>query len=175
MSRALIESEATTAPTRAALLARLAAPVTEPRFLESGAFATLRAVCARLLPGPAAIDIAGAIDTRLIRGEGDGWRYDSMPADGDAYAQGLAGIDRLTAERFGRSFVAASAAEQDAVLRATQTQAPRFFEELLAEAGELFFAHPLAQSAIGYAGYADFPGWTAIGLDEHDPREPPLP
>ncbi|MBW3634848.1 MAG: GMC family oxidoreductase [Armatimonadetes bacterium] len=49
---------------------------------------------------------------------------------------------------------------------------PRFFEELLAEATEHYYAHPLAQEEIGYAGFADAPGWKRIGLDERENREP---
>lgn len=51
----------------------------------------------------------------------------------------------------------------------------RFFEELLAEATEVYVAHPLAQEAIGYADMADAPGWTRIGLDERETREPAPP
>jgi len=50
--------------------------------------------------------------------------------------------------------------------------AARFFEELLAEVVETYYAHPLAQEEIGYAGMADAPGWRAIGLDEREERDP---
>jgi hypothetical protein len=50
--------------------------------------------------------------------------------------------------------------------------ANRFFEELLVLATETYYAHPLAQEEIGYAGMADAAGWQAIGLDEREAHEP---
>lgn len=185
--RALLDSEAVTEPTRAALRARLAQPVaTAPAFLTETEFATLRVVCARLLPGEGPcgdIDVAGPIDARLAGGSGDGWRYDTLPPDGEAYRRGLAGIDEAAQAAFGVDFADLLPDAQDAVLRDVQRgtaagdawrslPAARFFEELLAEATEAYFAHPLAQEAIGYAGMADAPGWTRIGLDEREEREP---
>ena len=49
--------------------------------------------------------------------------------------------------------------------------AGRFFEELLAELTENYYAHPLAQEEIGYVGMADLPKWVNIGLNEKDDRE----
>ncbi len=165
--------------TRDALLARLdAAPVATPAFLTAAEFRTLHAVCARLLPD-ARIDVAGPMDTRLAAGKSDGWRYDAMPDDGAAIRAGLAGLDGAAVDIAGCAFADAPGAAQDAVLAAVQAGTPpgpawgvpprRFFEELLAEAAEVFFAHPLAQARIGYTGMADRPGWTRIGLDEREP------
>jgi hypothetical protein len=39
-------------------------------------------------------------------------------------------------------------------------------------ATETYYAHPLAQEEIGYAGMADARGWRAIGLDEREAHEP---
>lgn len=181
--RALLRTEAVTEPTRKALEERLAAPaVTVPRFLDQGGFATLQAVCARLLPG-SGIDVAGPIDARLADGAGDGWRYDALPPDRDAYRMGMAGFDAAAQALFGRDFIGLPGADQDKVVQAVQDGSPpgaawehlpaaRFFEELLAEATEVHFAHPLAQESIGYTGMADAPGWQRIGLNEREEREP---
>lgn len=141
-------------------------------------FRTLQAACARLLPD-ARIDVAGPMDARLADGKTDGWRYDALPGDGTAMRLGLAGLDTAAQVLAGSAFADAPIAAQDAVLAAVQAgTAPgpawdmppgRFFEDLLAEATEVFFAHPLAQERIGYAGMADRPGWTRIGLDELEP------
>jgi hypothetical protein len=50
--------------------------------------------------------------------------------------------------------------------------AQRFFEELLAEAVECYYSHPLAQEEIGYVGMADAHGWQAISLNRLEPWEP---
>lgn len=170
-----------TAPTRDALRARLA-PAAAPRFLTEAEFATLAAACARLLP-QSGVEIAPEIDARLAAGTSDGWRYDALPPDGEAYRRGMAGLDQTARATFGAPFAQLTPDGQDTVLLAVQGDtaageiwqampAKRFFEELLAEATEVFFAHPLAHEAIGYAGMADAPGWTRIGLNEREDREP---
>ena len=180
--RALLLSERVTAPTREALLARLAAePVTEPRFFSAGEFATMQAVCARLIPQddrPVPVDLAGPIDARLASGGGNGWRYATMPPDGVAFTLGLRGIEEAAALLFGAQFRSLDKLQQDQVLSRVQAGEPpgeswgkvpagRFFEELLAEVTEFYYAHPLAQDEIGYVGMADAAGWQDIGLDEH--------
>lgn len=185
--RALLASDLVTTQTRAVLLARLDGrrdPV--PRVLDDTAFATLRAVCARLIPQPERpdpVDLAAAIHDRLARGEGNGWRYATMPPDREAYALGLRGTDECARAMFGAEFVALDGRRQDEVLRAVQRGEPlggswaglpadRFFEELLAEVAECYYSHPLAQEEIGYAGFADARGWHAVGLDQLEPHEP---
>lgn len=164
------------------LLTRLdAPPVSTLRFLTPAEFHILQAVCARLLPD-ARIDVAGPMDARLAEGKSDGWRYDVMPDDGAAMRAGLTGLDGASQALADVPFTEAPPAGQDEVLTAVQAGAPpgpawplppqRFFEELLAEATEVFFAHPLAQEHIGYAGFADRPGWIRIGLNEREDREP---
>ena len=184
---ALLKTASVTAPTRRALQDRLAQPVTvAPRFFDDHSFATLNAVCDRLIPYIESIgelDIAGAIDRALAEGTGDGWRYDAMPTDGLAYQQGLQGMDQSACALFGAPFGQLEPAQQDSVLRAVQEghapgsawltlPAKRFFEELLAAAVQACYAHPLTQERIGYVGMADAPGWQAIGLDELEAREP---
>lgn len=185
--RALLETASVTAPTRQALQARLAQPATvAPRFFDGPSFATLAAICDRLIPpieGIGELDIAGAIDQSLAEGIGDGWRYDAMPTDGLAYQQGLQGMDQSACALFGAPFDQLKLAQQDSVLRAVQEghapgsvwktlPASRFFEELLAAAVQACYAHPLTQESIGYVGMADAPGWQAIGLDGLEAREP---
>lgn len=180
--RDLLQGEHVSPPTRAALLARLdASPVTQPHFLNPAEFHTLQAVCARLLPDTR-IDVAGPMDARLAEGKTDGWRYDVMPGDGTAMRGGLAGLDGASQALAGTAFAALPPTAQDEVLTAVQAGTPPgpawpmppqlFFEELLAEATEVFFAHPLAQERIGYVGFADRPGWTRTGLNEREDREP---
>jgi len=183
--RSLLKTDHVSPATRAALRARLdAPPVDEPRFFVAAEFATLRAVCARLIPQDGLerpVDLAGSIDTRLADGGGDGWRYDALPPDGKAYRAGLAALEAVVRSGHGAGFEGLDGAAQDALLGAVQRgeiagwsgpPPDRWFEEVLAEVAEAFYAHPLAQEEIGYAGMADRPGWTGIGLDEREEREP---
>jgi hypothetical protein len=176
-----------TPPTREALQPRFGADDrAEPRFFDVNTFTTLRAVCARLIPQPeraTPIDLASAIDERLAGGKSDGWRYANMPPDGETHRRGLQGVDQSAKALFGTGFASLDESCQDAVLQAVQRgeveggiwntlPANRFFEELLAEAVECYYSHPLAQEEIGYVGMADAHGWQAIGLDRLEPWEP---
>ena len=186
--RALLETEQVTAATRAALQARLQAPPYEPQFLEPATYELLQAVTAVLIPQPdrtTPIELAPGIDQRLTKNSSDGWRYDTMPPDREAYRLGLAGIDQSAQALFQQDFQQLDATQQASVLQQVQAgtapgetwttvPANRFFEELLAELTELYYAHPLAQEEIGYVGMADVPGWTRIGLNEREEREPEM-
>ncbi|MDO7850225.1 gluconate 2-dehydrogenase subunit 3 family protein [Hymenobacter convexus] len=185
--RALLCTSHISEATRAALQARLDAPAAYvPQLLAPEAYALLEAVAARLFPQPdradAPIPLAPAVDQRLAEGRADGWRYDALPPDREAYRLGLGGIQEIAQALFQADFIALDARQQDAVLQALADGRPpgatwatldagRFFEELLAELTETYYAHPLAQEEIGYVGMADLPAWTKIGLNEKEDRE----
>ncbi|WP_100337926.1 gluconate 2-dehydrogenase subunit 3 family protein [Hymenobacter chitinivorans] len=184
--RALLATDLVTEATRTALQARLDAPEYEPQFFDAGTYELLRMVAARLFPQPdreVPIELASAIDQRLLTGGSDGWRYDVLPPDREAYRLGLGGIRESAKLLYEKEFEDLTGPQQDAVLQAVQDEtapgsiwqkvsANRFFEELLAELTENYYAHPLAQEEIGYAGMADAPGWTKITLNEKEAREP---
>ena len=185
--QALLDTPHVSEATRAALQARLDAPAAYvPQLLAPEAYALLEAVAARLFPQPdrptQPIALAPAVDQRLAEGRADGWRYDALPPDREAYRLGLGGIQEIAQALFQTDFQELNAAGQDAVLQALATSNPpgatwqtldagRFFEELLAELTETYYAHPLAQEEIGYVGMADLPAWTKIGLNEKEDRE----
>ena len=184
--RALLATNQVSEATRAALLARLIEPAHEPTFLAPAAYDLLRTVAACLIPQPDRadpIELAPGVDQRLARGDSNGWRYDSMPPDREAYRLGLGGINQSARILFQQDFRNLEPTQQARVLQGVQegtapgeawrtVPAHRFFEELLTELTELYYAHPLAQEEIGYVGMADVPGWSRIGLDEREPREP---
>ncbi|SEU03959.1 gluconate 2-dehydrogenase subunit 3 family protein [Hymenobacter actinosclerus] len=185
--RALLETDLVTPATRDALAARQEAPTDyEPQFFDADTYRLLQAVAARIYPQPdreTPIALAPGVDARLLKGDADGWRYDSMPPDREAYRLGLGGINQAAQAQFQQSFLELDAPRQDqimALLAAAEApgenwrQLPqdRFFEEMLAELTEIYYAHPLAQEEIGYVGMADVPGWQRIALNELEPREP---
>ncbi len=184
--RALLDTNQVTEATRQAISKRLTAPPRQPMFFSADEFALLQTICERLIPqdeDAEHIDVAGGIDQRLSEQKSDGWRYDTMPTDGDAYKLGLEGVDESAQMLFKQGFQVISGEEQDRVLKAIQERqvsaeiwqklpADRFFEELLAEAVENYYSHPLAQEEIGYVGMADTPGWQLIELNQLEDREP---
>ncbi|MBT9392038.1 gluconate 2-dehydrogenase subunit 3 family protein [Hymenobacter sp. NST-14] len=185
--RALLQTDLVTPATRAALEARLA-PQTDyaPQFFDADTYQLLRAVAARVFPQPereTPIELAPNVDKRLLEGRADGWRYDAMPPDREAYRLGLGGINQAAQAAFRQDFVELTTEQQDVIIgQLAAGEAPgenwqqvpqdKFFEEMLAELAESYYAHPLAQEEIGYVGMADVPGWTHIGLNELEPREP---
>ena len=186
--RALLATAHVSEATRAALQSRLDAPTAyEPQFLAPETFVLLEAVASRILPQPDRPDqpiaLAPAVDQRLAEGRADGWRYDALPPDREALRMGLGGIQEISQALFQADFMALSTEQQDTALRSLADGNPpgptwqtldagRFFEELLAELTETYYAHPLAQEEIGYAGMADLPAWTKIGLNEKEDLEP---
>ena len=189
--RRLLASDAVSPATRLVLTARLDAlarpPVTVGVRLSAAQVATLRAVIDRLVPQDdreQPVDIVAAIDARLAGERTDGWRYDALPPDAEAIGRGLTGLDEAAWLRHALDFTDLTPARQDALLRLVQsgtvpgetwrTLPPqRWFEDVLTEACEIYYADPVAQDGIGYRGYADLPAWQAIGLDQRDARERP--
>ncbi|GAB3892494.1 gluconate 2-dehydrogenase subunit 3 family protein [Spirosoma agri] len=184
--RDLLTTDLVTEATRQALVKRLNTPPRQPTFFSTDEFTLLQAVCDRLVPQGETdqpIPVADGIDERLSGSETNGWRYDTMPTDGDAYKLGLKGIDESAQALFQQPFLSLTGGEQDQVLKAIQLMeapgetwqtlpADRFFEELLAEAVENYYSHPIAQEEIGYVGMADTPTWKRVGLDQLEDREP---
>lgn len=124
----------------------------QTRRLTAGAFATLRAVCARLIPtdenGPGATEAHAAdyID-RALGG--------ALAASQTEYVQGLAAIDRAAHEKFGRQFTMLSQVQQDGIL--TDLQNTPFFGLVRAHTLQGTFCDPI------YGGNAGFVGWDLLG------------
>jgi hypothetical protein len=174
-----------TPATRRALEARIdwRAPP-QPLAFEPAAFATLKAICARLIPmedGPS-FDLAGRLDQRRANGGGDGWRYDALPPDAAALRLGVAGISETARILFAEAFCDLAPERQDEVLRSVQKGSPPgetwntlnaslFFAELLAEVATIYYSQPSVQLLLGYVGMADAKGFYALGLNQRDPVE----
>ena len=190
---ALIHSDRVSARTRAALLERArpddaAAP---PRAVSAPQLAVLRAVLDRVVPqaGPARIDLAARIDRQLAAGRGDGWRFDTLPPDADAFRAALDTLEAAASARHGAGFAQLDAGRQDAMLQDAAAgtlpggaldpaQMQRWFEDACAEAVRAYVAHPATLSAMGYSGIGyggdgAKSGFTAVGVGEVEPWEPP--
>lgn len=181
--RDLLATDEVTEPTKRALQKRLRETENyAPRFFSQTEFVTLDAVCRRLIP-QAEVFCARFIDRNFSEDKSDGWRYDELPPDAETFRRGLEGINETAKIECGAEFLELSDARKDEILTAVQSGKSRgetwktlnaklFFEELLAQTIEVFYAHPLAQEQIGYVGMADAAGWTRIKLNELERREP---
>ncbi|HEX5657170.1 MAG TPA: gluconate 2-dehydrogenase subunit 3 family protein, partial [Polyangiales bacterium] len=156
------------------------------RFFTAEQWALLEAICARLMPQPDRGDhpivIVPWIDDKLHADRRDGTRHGNLPAPREAWRRGLHGIDRESELRFGRSFVACSPSEQDAILQAVQRgdgqdqawqgmSAQRFFNTLVGEVVSHYYAHPAAWSEIGFGGPASPRGYARLDANQRDPWE----
>ena len=129
-----------------------AAVVAQTRTLTAGAFATLHAVCARLIPtddnGPGATEAHAA--EYIVRALGG-----PLAAARSDYKLGLAAIDRAARQTFGTVFAKLAPPQQDAVLR--ELQETPFFNLVRGHTLQGTFGDPI------YGGNANFVGWDLIG------------
>lgn len=130
----------------------------------------LGAVMDRLIPqddrdAEHRIPIVPQIDNRLFTGRVDGYRYDDMPPDGEAYRLGLQGIDAVARQMHDRAFTELEPEEQDPVLWTLHQDRPqggdeiwrqvptdRFWLLLMSDAVDAYYAHPYAWNEIGFGG-----------------------
>ena len=87
------------ARTQEVLRRRMDGPPVSEGVLNAAQQRTLRAMLARVVPQVRGeeIDLVGFVVARLASGKGDGWRYDVLPEDAQAYREGL---DRLVEKGF---------------------------------------------------------------------------
>jgi hypothetical protein len=140
------------------------------RFFSEEQARLLHAVCDRVLPqddrdGDHRIPIAPQIDKRLYEDRHDGYRYEDMPPDREAFALGLQAIDEMARANYDRPFVDLSPYNQDEILRSIHDGKPRrgssvwermpahrFWMQLVQDCAEAYYAHPSAWDEIGFGG-----------------------
>ncbi|MDJ0346762.1 gluconate 2-dehydrogenase subunit 3 family protein [Streptomyces sp. H10-C2] len=95
------------------VLSRLAAP-SAVRFFTPQEQATATALCDQLLDqhDEPKVTVVSLIDARLAEQQTDGWRYQDMPEDGQAWRVSLAALDTDAVARFGGTFATCSPEHQ---------------------------------------------------------------
>jgi hypothetical protein len=168
--------------TALAIRSRIAAPG-EPRFFTAAEQATVKALVGQLLDQPhddLRVPVMEMIDARLADGQTDGWRYEDMPEDGQAWCATLAYLDSDVKERFGTDFATCQGSEQAAIVQAVQDLRSRDWHGLPAAqvwslwtryACTALYAHPAAWDEIGFSGPAYPRGYKNIGVDALEPFE----
>jgi hypothetical protein len=140
------------------------------RFFTHEEARTLTAVAARILPQPDRSDadvvpIVPWIDEKLYEDKRDGYRYEEMPPQREAWRLGLKGINETAQALFEeKQFVNLDPLSQDVVLTHIARGDPpgpswrfvpsaRFFRDVLCiTIVKTYYAHPLAWNEIGYNG-----------------------
>jgi hypothetical protein len=125
------------------------------------------------------VPVIALIDERLATGETDGWHYEQMPEDGDAWRRSLAHLDEDAQECFAGSFATRDTQAQAAIIQAVQTAADKGddWHGLPASAvwslwtryvTTAFYSHPWAWNEIGFGGPAYPRGYKNLGVDAHE-------
>jgi hypothetical protein len=167
--------------TRRVVLARLEPPG-PGRFFSRIEQATAVALVARLVDvgRELATSLVAEIDGRLADDETDGWHYDDMPVDEEAWHRSLAALDAEAAGRGADSFAALPPDDADAVLEgiagsdaATWHGLPRnrAWDLWMRYACTAYYAHPAAWDEMGWPGPAYPRGYKNIGIDAREPFE----
>jgi hypothetical protein len=153
--------------------------------------ATLEALCAQVIPQahrPAdrQVPIAPRIDQRCKGEHGDGFRFDDMPPNPEAWTRGLHGLDQTAQALFGQdaTFADLEFARQHAVLEAVRRGDPAgdvwqhmpakrwWVFVALRQITAIYYAHPYAWDEIGFGGPAYPRGYFALNFGYPEPWEP---
>ena len=130
------------------------------------------------------IPLVEPLDERLYQNRGVGYRYESMPSDREAYRLGQKAIDEEAQQRFGAEFLTLPHRQQDLVLQAIHDGKPqaakaiwkqmkigRFWQLIMKDAIESYYAHPWAWDEIGFGGPAYPRAYTRLERGEPEPWE----
>jgi len=130
--------------------------------------------------GELAVPVLEMVDSRLAAGETDGWRYDDMPEDGQAWRDTLAYLDADARQRCGTTFADAPELDQLALIQAVQDlksadwhgrPAAHVWSLWTRYACTAFYAHPFAWDEIGFPGPAYPRGYKNAGVGKLEPFE----
>jgi hypothetical protein len=152
------------------------------RFFTPAEEAIATALCDRLLgqDDQPKVAVVPVIDARLAEQETDGWRYDDMPEDGQAWRDTLRFLDEDSQDAWSLPFAQAAAEDQQAVLQAVQDLGGKEWHGLNAAhvwslwtryACTAFYAHPSAWNEIGFPGPAYPRGYKNPGVGKREPFE----
>lgn len=169
--------------TAGVVLSRLSLP-TALRFFTVAEEAIARPLVDALLAQDAEprVPVLEMIDARLTEFQTDGWRYEELPEDGQAWRQSLQGIDEDAHDAHGQGFAACSPEQQAKLIQAVQDASDQPWRGMRADriwslwtryACTAFYSHPWAWNEIGFSGPAYPRGYKNIGVDSREPFEVP--
>jgi len=158
-------------------------------FFTEEAWAFWTAVFAHLIPqtdrtADHQVPLIPMLDERLAKNKTVGYRYEDMPHDRVVYAIGIEAIDEEAEHRYGGSFLLLPQLQQDTVLQAIARGKPeaapqiwakmsvkRFWQMIMTDAIDAYYAHPWAWDEIGFGGPAYPRAYTRLEGGEPEPWE----
>lgn len=163
--------------------------VPQIRFFTPEEARLLEAICDRVLPQDDRdeshkIPIVPQIDKRLYEDSHDGYRYEDMPPDREAFQLGLRAIEEIAQHRYGREFLDIGPREQDEILCSLHDGKPpaaheiwkrmavhRFWMLLVSDCADAYYSHPWAWDEIGFGGPAYPRAYMRLERGEAEPWE----
>ncbi|WP_166906355.1 gluconate 2-dehydrogenase subunit 3 family protein [Mycobacterium sp. DL440] len=125
------------------------------------------------------VPVLPLIETRLATGETDGWHYDDMAPDGQAWRASLAGLDDDARRHYGIGYADLSRARQARLLTDVQDLGERGDTWRDWSAGHVwslwtryactaFYSHPWAWNEMGFSGPAYPRGYLNLGVNARE-------
>jgi hypothetical protein len=125
------------------------------------------------------VPVLALIDGRLATGETDGWHYDDMPADGQAWRESLKALDGDACRRYAVGYAGLTSARQARLLQDIQDLAARgeswhdwsashVWSLWTRYACTAFYSHPWAWNEIGFSGPAYPRGYLNPGINARE-------
>ena len=157
-----------------------------PRFFNETEWQTLTAVCARIVPQPKdrpPVPLPAYVDAKLLADKQDGYRFEGVLPQREAWRAGLEALDASSTERHARRFHALAPAEQDGILKACQAgelagplwrgmPSKLFFaKRVIKDIVGAYYAHPTAWNEMGFGGPAYPRGYMRLEEGEAEPWE----
>jgi hypothetical protein len=159
------------------------------RFFTEEEARTMEAVVDRILPQEdrteeRRIAILPGIDERLFENRIEGFRYEDMPPDQEAYRIAAGAFEEMARARHSGGFHELSVREQEEILRSVHHAKPaaakelwsrmnveRFWTLLVSDVVSVYYAHPWAWDEIGFGGPAYPRGYMRLEEGEAEPWE----
>ncbi|MFB7668233.1 gluconate 2-dehydrogenase subunit 3 family protein [Kitasatospora sp. NPDC056138] len=123
------------------------------------------------------------VDARLAELQSDGWRYEEMPEDAEAWRRSLHALDQDAGERFGGAgFAELTRSRQSDLIQAVQDLGGESWHDIPAGhvwslwtryACTAFYSHPWAWNEIGFGGPAYPRGYARLGIGLRERWEAP--
>jgi len=166
--------------TAGVVLSRLA-PTTDLSFFTLAENGAATALLDLLLhqDGEPKVPVVALVDARLAAGETDGWHYDDLPEDGEAWRRSLAALDEEAADLAGRPFARLDSDQQASLVQRIQDlgsdgktwhgmDAEHLWSLWTRYACAAFYSHPWAWNEMGFPGPAYPRGYKNAGVDARE-------
>jgi hypothetical protein len=159
------------------------------KFFSEEAWTFWTAVFAHLIPQTdrtpdRQVPLIPMLDDRLAANRTVGYRFESMPQDRVVYEIGIEAIDREAEHRHRGKFLLLSWRQQDEVLKVIEQGKPAaakdiwkkmsvkyFWQMIMTDAIDAYYAHPWAWDEIGFGGPAYPRAYTRLEQGEPEPWE----